>query len=405
MEFLSKSESKTYFNENEKNFLGEIFSFLDENDPDKINIDSLKIIRTTDKNTIESTKEKLDTIIKKYNLGKIVELFKNYFIPSEISNELSTTFKNDSFNNNIKNSEIILKPFYSSTKLSAMTSNYAPPESPLKIRGYKGGHDRGGKIIVKLLFENINSHGIISGTMITFVELILIIILSIKFIDLLNSIIADGTLMNSFRIINKKIVNFYYRLRFLILNETIVVENYREIIALPNGINRTLTNDINRTTFSGNTQNAVLIPRNIEDLLNQRLNNLLVQYNRSEDYRIYSNLTLEEQNNLIIEINQIENELADLLQPAELIPIENVSNENVSNDNFDARNDIVAAPVSATDETKDIFKFFLRFCLIGLFFLTTGGRTKTRKNKRKTNNKNKKRKTRTKRNKRNSRSV
>ena len=391
MNFLSNSNSKPYFGDNESKFINDIFSYMDEIEPDKINIDSLKTfsdkinidsLKTFSyKNTIKSTKEKLDKIIEKYKLGKILKIFEKEFIPSEISNVTQTDdskmMKNfTSYKNSIK------------TKMNEIIKS-----------GSAGTTGKGGKALAKLVIQNINSHGIILGSTISFVEIILIIILSRIIMFLLDGF-QDGNLTESTRdFLNnsfQKLITFYYRLRFLILNETIVVENYREIIALP-------YSEI--TPVSDNTQNAVLIPGNREGELKQRLDNLLAQYNTSQDYRIYSNLSVEEQNNLIRTINQIENELADLLQPAEFIYLEEVPNTLVTNDNFDARNDIVAHPIQVTDETKkkNVFKFFLRFCLIGYNNnTTTGGRTKTRSNKRKTTNKNKKRKNRTKRNKRNS---
>jgi hypothetical protein len=357
---------------------------MDEIEPDKINIDSLKTF--SDKNTIESTKKKLDQIIEKYNLGTILKIFEKEFIPLEISNVTQSKI-NSKISANSHNKNYTVKSKYNS-----------------KMKSVKGGSvgttAKGGAALAKRLIHNINSHGVIVGSTMTFVEFIFIMMFARVFLFLLDEY-HDGTLRDSIRdILNnsfQKLIAFYYRLRFLILNETIVIENYREIITLP-------YSEI--TDFSGHAQNAVLIPENREGQLKQLLDSLLAQYNRSQDYRIYSNLSNAEKNELLRTINQIENELADLLQPTELIPIENVSNENVSNDNFDARNDIVADPILVTDETKNIFKFFLRFCLIRYNNnnTTTGGRTKTRTHKRKTNNKNKKRKNRTNRNKRISRS-
>jgi hypothetical protein len=358
---------------------------MDEIEPDKINIDSLKTF--SDKNTIKNTKEKLDQIIEKYNLGKIIKKFEKEFVPLKISNVTQTKI----------NSKITTK---------SPNKNYTVKSKMNLVKGGSAATSgKGGAALAKLLLQNINSHGIILGSTITFVEFIFIMIFARVFIFLLDGF-QDGNLTDSIRdILNnsfQKLIRFYYRLRFLILNETIVIDNYREIITLP-------YSEITR--FPSDTQNAVLIPENREGQLKQRLDNLLAEYNSSQDYRIYSNLSHLEQNYLIRTINQVENELADLLQPAELIPIENVSNENVINDIFVAPNDIVAYPVvstqviEATDETKNIFKFFLRFCLIRYNNRRTGGRTKIQSNKRKTNNKNKKRKNRTKRNKRNSRSV
>ena len=387
MDFLSnsKSKSKSYFDKDESDFINKIFSYMDEIEPDKINIDSLKTF--SDKNTIKNTKEKLDQIIEKYNLGKIIKKFEKEFVPLKISNVTQTKI----------NSKITTK---------SPNKNYTVKSKMNLVKGGSAATSgKGGAALAKLLLQNINSHGIILGSTITFVEFIFIMIFARVFIFLLDGF-QDGNLTDSIRdILNnsfQKLIRFYYRLRFLILNETIVIDNYREIITLP-------YSEITR--FPSDTQNAVLIPENREGQLKQRLDNLLAEYNSSQDYRIYSNLSHLEQNYLIRTINQVENELADLLQPAELIPIENVSNENVINDIFVAPNDIVAYPVvstqviEATDETKNIFKFFLRFCLIRYNNRRTGGRTKIQSNKRKTNNKNKKRKNRTKRNKRNSRYV
>lgn len=379
MDFLSKS--KTYFDKNEKDFFDKIFSYMDEIEPDKINIDSLKTF--SDKNTLENiTKinEKLDKIIEKYNLGKILKNFEKEFIPLEISNVTQTNVYSKMKNPTKKNS------------------------IEYEMKRVKGGSaassGRGAKVLVKLIFENIKSHGIIKGSIITFVEIIIIIFLSKIFMFLLTGFIEENLMESTRDILNKslqKIITFYYRLRFLILNEKILVDNYREIITLP-------YSEI--IPFSGYDQNAVLIPETREAQLKQHLDNLLAQYNTSQDYRIYSNLSVQEQSDLLRRINQIENELVDLLQPAELILIQNVPNENVFNNNFDARNDIVAQPIQMTDETKNVFKFFLRFCLIGYNSnTTTGGRTKTRNNKRKTNKYKKKRKLRTKKNKRNSKST
>jgi hypothetical protein len=385
MDFLSKSKSKTYFDKDESDFINKIFSYMDEIEPDKINIDSLKTF--SDKNTIKNTKKKLDQIIEKYNLGKILKKFEKEFIPLEISNVTQTKI-----NSKMKNP----------TKKNSIKS---------KMKSIKGGSaattGKGGAALAKLLLQNIKSHGIILGSTITFIEFIFIIIFVRVFIFLSDGY-RDGNLTDSIRdILNnsfQKLITFYYRLRFLILNETIVIENYREIIDLP-------YSEI--THFPADTQNAVLIDENRESQLKQRLDSLLAQYNSSQDYRIYSNLSNSEQNHLITTINQIENELADLLQPTELVYMEEVPNTSVTNGNFGSRNDIVAVPVQATtvqatNETKNLFKFFLRFCLIHYNNnnnTTTGGRTKTQSNKRKTNNKNKKIKNRTNRNKHNSRSV
>jgi hypothetical protein len=384
---------ESYFDEKEGEFLNKIFLYMDETPAKEINLKSFENFLKTDENIIKRTKEKLNTIIQKYNLVGIQKIFQEEFIPLKNSNETSV----DDSNN--------LQPtIFKNNLLKSVLTKEQMPVPNEEITVYNGGSaattGKGGAALAKLLLQNINSHGIILGSTITFIEFIFIMIFVRVFIFLLDGF-HEGNLTESIRnILNisfQKLITFYYRLRFLILNETIVIENYREIIDLP-------YSEI--THFPADTQNAVLIHENREGQLKQRLDSLLAQYNSSQDYRIYSNLSYAEKNKLLRTINQIENELADLLQPAELVYMEELPNTSVTNGNFDARNDIVAVPVQATNGTKNIFKFFLRFCLIHYNDNTrTGGRTKSRTNKRKTNNKNKKRKNRTKRNKRNFRSA
>jgi hypothetical protein len=378
MDFLLKSKSKPYFDSNEKlyfdndeiKYINDFFLYMDEIDPNKIDIDSL--IKKFNKNTKtrKSFEQKLDKMIEKYNLD-------------EITVKILDKIKNQNFNVEYKSkSKKLVKGG------SAATA---------------GTMGRGGAALARRLIYNINSHGIIKGSAITFVEIILIYLFAKLFFYILDH--HGDTLRDIFSLCIQKITAFYYHLRFLILDETTHIDEYREIINIPD-------NDV--LLYDSPVQHAELVPNNRDVQLRRYLNHLLGEYNRSQEYRIYPSLSIDDQNELIRRINYLENELLNLSEPIELTYMENVPNIFVSNDNFNGRYAIANPVIQSNnmntrndrfDMLKNLFKNLLKFCFQSFNNNSRlGGRKKSQIKIMKTI-RNKKRIARTKKSKRNSRSA
>jgi hypothetical protein len=401
MDFLLKSkpyfdkDEKLYFDNDEPYFdndeiiyIYDFFLFMDEIDPNKINIDLLVTKKNKINETRKSFEQKLDKMIAKYNLG-------------EITGKILDKIINQNFNVETK----------SKSKSKSKSKKLVKGGSAGAIgRGGAVGAGRGGAELVRRLIFNINSHGIIKGSAITFVEIILIYLFVKLFFYILDkhahTLRHHGhTLRYNFSLCIQKIKAFYYHLRFLILDETTHIDEYREIINIPD-------NDVLLYDYS--VQHAESVPNNRDVRLRQYLNHLLEEYNRSQEYRIYSSLSIDDQKVLIREINNSENELLNLSDPIELTYMENVPNIFVSNDNFNDRY-AIANPViqpnnmnegnNRFDMLKNLFKNLLKFCFQSFNNNSRLGGRKKSQNKIMKTIRNKKQIARTKRNRRNSRSA
>jgi hypothetical protein len=385
MDFLLKSkpyfdkDEKLYFDNDEIIYIYDFFLYMDEIDPNKIDIDLL--VQKFDKNTItrKSFEQKLDKMIENYNLN-------------EITGKILDKIKNQNFN------------------VETKSKSKSKSKSKKLVKGGTVGAGRGGGELVRRLIFNINSHGIIKGSAITFVEIILIYLFVKLFFYILDKHAhtlnrhAD-TLRYNFSLCIQKIKAFYYHLRFLILDETTHIDEYREIINIP-------ANDVLLYDYS--VQHAEPVPNNRDVRLRQYLNHLLGEYNRSQEYRIYPSLSIDDQNELIRRINNSENELLNLSEPIEFTYMENVPNIFVSNDNFNDRY-AIANPViqpnnmnagnNRFDMLKNLFKNLLKFCFQSFNNNSRLGGRKKSQNKIMKTIRNKKRIARTKRNRRNSRSA
>ena len=371
MDFLLKSkpyfdkDEKLYFDNDEIIYINDFFLYMDEIDPNKIDIDLL--VKKFNKNTEtrKSFEQKLDKMIEQYNLD-------------EFTGKILDKIKNQNFNVETKSKKLVKG-------------------------GSAGAMGRGGEALARRLINNINSHGIIKGSAITFVEIILIYLFVKLFFYILDH--HGDTLRDIFSLCIQKITVFYYHLRFLILDETTHIDEYREIINIPD-------NDV--LLYDYPVQNAELVPNNRDVQLRRYLNHLLGEYNRSQEYRIYPSLSIDDQNELITRINNSENELLNLSEPIELTYMENVPNIFVSNDNFNGRY-AIANPViqpnnmnagnDRFDMLKNLFKNLLRFCFQSFNNNSRLGGRKKSQNKIMKTRRNKKRIARTKRNRRNSRSA
>jgi hypothetical protein len=374
-----------YFDNDEIIYIYDFFLYMDEFDPNKIDIDLL--VKKFDKNTItrKSFEKKLDTMIANYNLDKI-------------TGKILDKIKNQNFNVETK------------SKSKSKSKKLVKGGSAGAGRGGAVGAGRGGAELVRRLVFNIETHGIIKGSAITFVEIILIYLFVKLFFYILDKYAHKlrrygDTLRDIFSLCIQKITAFYYNLRFLILDERTHIVEYREIINIPD-------NDV--SSFSPFEEDAVLVPNNIDVRLRRHLNDLLGEYNRSQDYTIYSRLTPREQNELIRRINNSENELLNLSEPIEFTYMENVPNIFVSNDNFNDRYAIanpVIQPNNMNEENdrfymlKNLFKNLLKFCFQSFNNNSRLGGRKKSQNKIMKTIRNKKRIARTKRNRRNSRSA
>jgi hypothetical protein len=349
MDFLSKKKSYFFdFDEKEGKFLNKIFLYMDETPVKETNLKSFVDFIKTDKNIIKSTEKKLNKFIEKYNFSKIVESFIDIFTKGFTESAQKESAHKYSLQPLKKKKQKIFQEVF----------REAAPLQPLKKKEkyqvYKGGSE-----------AEIKELGSTFGFLI-FLAIILKVLIymsenSTDFHDMYRIFFKD-IVDYSF----EKLMFLYYRFRYLILKERIDIETL-EIIALP-GIEKGIeSKELNDNDLFRWAESAEPIPENKERQLRQNHNSLLEQYNRSKDYRIYSRLTQREQNLLLEQINRIENELASLLQPPVVVEklkiIYSGDARSLLDMYYDDSNDIAAHPVPATDETKNIFKFILRYCL------------------------------------------
>jgi hypothetical protein len=354
MDFLLKSKSYFFdFDEKEREFLNKIFLYMDEIPVKETNLKSFVDFIKTDKNIIKSTEKKLNKFIEKYNFSKIVESFIDIFTKGFTESAQKESAQKESAH------KYSLQPLKKKKqKIFQEVFTEAAPLQPLKKKEkyqvYKGGSE-----------AEIKELGSTFGFLI-FSAIILKVLIYMS---------ENSTdLHDMYRIFFKDIVDYsfeklmflYYRFRYLILKERIDIETL-EIIGLP-GIEKGIeSKELNDNDLFRWAESAEPIPENKERQLRQNHNSLLAQYNRSQDYRIYSRLTQRERNLLLEQINRIENELASLLQPPVVVEnfkiIYSGDARSLLDMYYDDSNDIAAHPVPATDETKNIFKFILRYCL------------------------------------------
>jgi hypothetical protein len=347
MDFLLKSKSYFFnFDEQEEEFLNKIFLYMDKTPVEKTNFKSFVYFIKTDINIIKSTEEKLNKFIEKYNFSKIVESFIDIFTKGFTESAQKE----------------------SAQKESAHKYSLQPLKKKEKYQVYKGGSEALSKLSRSTIPPNVSFVWLI---FLAIMLIVLFIMLELEHSgrrkhsgrrnDMYHEDYVDYSDYVDYFF--EKLMFLYYRFRYLILKKRIDIETL-EIIGLP-GIEATQYNEF--YVFYDDLPRAELIPIDREEQLRRNRNILLAEYDRSQHYIIYSRLTRRERNQLLEQINRIDNELASLLQPH--FVLENVQNlarrdvRSLPNVYYDARNDIVADPVPATDETKNIFKFILRYCL------------------------------------------
>jgi hypothetical protein len=386
MKFL-KGVEKKLFNQEELVFIEELISEIISIDIDgkfENNFEKLKNL-LKEKDAIKTTKVKLDNLIEKYNLG-------------DLQNALKKTFDGAKINENTINKTKSMKTKSMKTKKysSMKTKKYHPPSvvhggsaSTLATKGT-------GKVISTFLFANINSFGVFFGSIITFAQYILFVVLINLFVQLeLDESRTWVGLARNLVIFIKRLCN----LVTIIHEEDIVnTDDDSPIIQLPD-------DEVIHTSSTISEGSAIVndVPNNTEHEILQN-----IEYFRNLRRKRRYNIRYAFRNDNISEyIRILQGDLDRLRQPRDLmLPAEFIANDLTivadNNDNQSATHQDEIVPIRP--ETKNTLKFFIQYCLDNLRYNNTisGGRMKTRSNKRKTNNKNKKRIARTKRNRRNS---
>jgi hypothetical protein len=257
-----------------------------------------------------------------------------------------------------------------------------------------------GKVISTFLFANINSFGVFFGSIITFAQFILFVVL----INLFVQLELDDS--RSWVGLARNLVIFIKRL----CNLVTIIKHKEEIVNIDNPIVIQLPYDsvtvfddqvIHRSRMTSEGPAIVSeVPNNAEDEILQNIE-YFINLQRSRRYNIrytFSNDNISEY------ITILQGELDSLRQPRDLIlPIEFIVNDStiVADNNTNQPATHQDEVVTIRPETKNTLKFFIQYCLDNFRNnnnnTITGGRMKTKRNK--------KRKNRTKKNKRKTKSA
>jgi hypothetical protein len=442
-----------FLDEKEMNFLTEFISDIIEIDIDKnfdTKVDNIFKKSAKDINVIESTKNKLDTLIEKYQLSGLQKSLEKISSEKKIYNSIK--YITEKKQNSIKHKSNSIKHKSNSIKHKSNSIKHKSnsiKDTQKSIKNMKGGSPADRRIsaaiiseIIKFFSSEKNVDSVISAQCFVFIVLIAIIV---------NSIVASD---DPYLIQKKKIfLVAFMKLWYNIVGETIVhIDNPVVEIDLPDDSAREFDyfdHDpryfwSNKQIYPGENRPIALdVPDDAEDEIMQKIE----YFKNVQRERKYKIRYLFNKNNSVIResIRKLEIELNNLLQPEHVLtnveyvdrgavsktsifdnkrfsqasivkagtrsetdttidPHENATAPDEEIDPYENasapyEDDIVMASVESGNQTKHILLIFIESCLeyLSRNNTITGGTLKTRSNK--------KRKNRTKKSKRNSRSA
>jgi len=228
----------------------------------------------------------------------------------------------------------------------------------------KGGSGRGhGNFIRNLLVSNVNNTGIVGGSLLTFVEIIITYTFISLSIDTMLELSSRSS-VNFSNIIRRNMITSVVIERLNSLFEKI---DNNELVAMPIGNSEPiiirdaqpiLIDDTSVTTAIESTQE-------LEDRTIEYINNYLQRGNEEpRSHRLFNFIPLLRRNNNTVVQTELDEAMRsinriteNIRQPAELIPIQQITDEN----NMIYIEQVETIP--ATEETKTIFGLFSNYCL------------------------------------------
>jgi len=376
MEFLKPNVEKKLFNEKELVFVEELISeiiSIDIDDNFENNFKKLKNL-LKQKDAIETIKIKLYKQIEKYKLDGLNDALKETLASPKINEKMTNKTKK------------YLPATSEGIQLANSTVIQGGSTATLATKGT-------GKVISTFLFANINSFGVFFGSIITFAQFILFVVLINLFVQL--ELDESRTWVG----LSRNLVIFIKRL----CNLVTIIKHNEEIVNIDNPIVIQLPDDEvihTSTTISEGSAIVNDVPNNTEhEIILQN-----IEYFRNLRRKRRYNIRYAFRNDNISEyIRILQGDLDRLRQPRDLmLPAEFIANDLTivadNNDNQSATHQDEIVPIRP--ETRNTLNFFIQYCLDNFRNNNNtiiGGRMKTKRNK--------KRKNRTKKNKRKTKSA
>jgi len=372
MKFLESKVEKKLFNEKELVFVEELISeiiSIDIDDNFENNFKELKNLLKK-KDAIETIKVKLDNLIEKYNLGDLKNALKETLVTAKINENM------------INNTNSVKTKKYPSVKTKKYPRSVVHGGSTATL-ATKGT----GKVISTFLFANINSFGVFFGSIITFAQYILFVVL----INLFVQLELDDS--RTWVVLARNLVIFIKRLCNLVTiikhKEEIVNINAPLVIQLPDDSVTVFDDELIHRSRVRSEGPAIVseVPNNAEDEILQNIEyfrNLQRSRRYNIRYAFHNDNTREY-------ITILQRELDSLNQPGDLIlPIEFIANNSIivhNNANQSATNQDEVVPIRP--ETKNTLIFFIQYCLDNFRNNNNNtiraGRIKTKRNKKRKN--------------------
>ena len=350
---MKPSLEKKLLDNNETKFLTELISNIIEIDIDKnfdTKVDNMfKNLKKEHGNVIQNTKDKLDTLIKKYHLSGLEKSLENILSKSEFYKGIKYNIENKS--NSIKNKSNSIKNKSNSIK---------------KIMNGGGKAAANRRIVDAILYGINNSHQVTIKDGVVICQYLLFTVLMLLLVRLM----IDVLFINVARTDNPLTINLkrclvaFTKLWYNIVGETIVhIDNPVVEINLPyDSASKFDYFDHDPYAWMGRFQNlsrrgtlalAEDVAENAEDEIMRKIG----YFKTLQKGRNYNIRYLFNKNNSVIEasIKTLERQLDDLLEPKDIITnVKFVDLDAVSRTSiFDDKRFSQAVPINDTDTTID----------------------------------------------------